>query len=714
MYSSFRTMLFCAVLVPSVSLAEASKTYVIVNNAYKGRVNITLTSSLQPCITAALLREWGIRYADVAKMYFSVEGCVMPDALQQREILHFYDPDAQLLTLVIPPTLANNMENGVTTSRWDDGVNAAFISYQLNYARYGGANYRDADRRSSLYADLTTGVNLGGWRLRYEPVYQSNLWGESEWYNERAVMFRDIKAWRALLTVGDSTTPSELFDNVKYRGMSLVSDDRMLPDGLRPFSPWIRGYARSNAKVEIRQNGDVIYQTFVSPGAFVLKDIYPSASDGDIEITIKESDGTETERKVPYSAMPNLVLRYHWKYDATIGKYQPYHGIEQQQPLFGQGAVSYGLPEKITLYGGVMVSDIYRSAALGIGKSMDRWGAISTDYSIAIAHDPRTTVPNRGGMARLRYAKAIPEWESSFTMLAQYYPKQRYRDFSEAIEQQSTYWWDWEDGVFVGDVDAEKKYRLEARYNQYLSDSDSLYLTLVREALRGKERGETSVELGYSVTWGDVDISLYGEYSRTSYGNEQSQIGLSFSLLSGALSLPGMRLNYDHALVKNGADSRRVGFSGTALSDYSLSYDVSTSQSQDTGSGQDLNASYQYNAGSLRLGYSQGQGFHQQNMELTGSIVAHQEGVTLGQTLGETIAIVSVPATAGVGVDNQYGVTTDWRGYAVVSTLTPYRVNRLSLNTFNLPEGIDVPEPENEVVPTAGAIMFSRFTVKPY
>ncbi|VTP66849.1 Outer membrane usher protein fimD precursor [Serratia rubidaea] len=217
------------------------------------------------------------------------------------------------------------------------------------------------------------------------------------------------------------------------------------------------------------------------------------------------------------------------------------------------------------------------------------------------------------------------------------------------------------------------------------------------------------MELGYSATWGEVDVNLYAEYSRRNYGKEQGQIGLSFSVPLGKLALPRMKLNYDHRLAKNGADSRRVGVSGTLLSDYSLSYDLSTSQSQSAGSSQDASASYQYNAGSLRLGYARGRNYRQQNIELAGSLMAHAGGVTLGQTLGETMAIVQVPGAAGIGIDNQYGVTTDWRGYAVVSTLTPYRVNRLSLDTFELPDDEELPQPEIEVVPTAGAIMFSRF-----
>ncbi|CAM3819112.1 fimbria/pilus outer membrane usher protein [Serratia silvae] len=705
MKPTFHIAIMSLGLLVNGARAEINNVYLIINDNFKGEVAVNLGRDEQPCINAPLLREWGIREAAMV-METTPEGCILPDVLSARKIKVFYEPIAQLLTVDIP---AGILGDSKLAGRWDDGINAAFVNYQLNYGHYAGENYRAAQRHDSLYADVTAGANIGPWRLRYQPVYQKDTWGEPTWHTEKALAYRDIKAWRATLTVGDSETPSALFDNVRFRGMSLVSDSRMLPDGLRQFSPWVRGFARSNAEVRVRQNGEVIYQTFVSPGAFVLKDVYPPALEGDLTVTIRESDSTETERKIPYSSMPNLVYAGQWRYDATVGKYQPYYGMEEEQPSFAQASLSYGLPGKVTLYGGLQGADIYRSVAAGIGKSLNQWGAISVDYTFSVAQQPRRLTPDTGGMARVRYAKAFPAWESSLSLMAQYYPRQRYRTFGEAIEQQSTYWWDWEDGIFVGDFDEEKKYRLEARYNQYLPDSDSLYLTLVREATRGNQRGETSVEMGFSASLGKVDVALYAEYNRPSYGKEQAQLGLSLSLPLSALGAPRMKLNYDHTLANEQTDSRRIGVSGTMLSDYSLSYNVSTSQSQRYGNSQDVSANYQYNAGELRGGYSQGKGYRQQNLELSGSLMAHQEGITLGQTLGDTIAIVSVPGTPGIGVDNQYGVTTDWRGYALISNLTPYRINSLTLDSFELPDTLELPESEQDMVPTAGAIMFSRF-----
>ena len=87
----------------------------------------------------------------------------------------------------------------------------------------------------------------------------------------------------------------------------------------------------------------------------------------------------------------------------------------------------------------------------------------------------------------------------------------------------------------------------------------------------------------------------------------------------------------------------------------------------------------------------------------------HPYGLTLGQTLGDTMALVEVSHSPGIGVDNQFGVTTDRRGFALVSYLTTYRVNRLTLDNYTQAETLNLPDSEVDVVPTAGAVVFGRF-----
>jgi outer membrane usher protein len=54
-------------------------------------------------------------------------------------------------------------------------------------------------------------------------------------------------------------------------------------------------------------------------------------------------------------------------------------------PNVMQAQIMRGLPAGITLYGGVQLADEYRAAALGVGKDLGAFGALSMDVTQAKA-----------------------------------------------------------------------------------------------------------------------------------------------------------------------------------------------------------------------------------------------------------------------------------------------------------------------------------------
>ncbi|SQB21896.1 fimbrial usher protein [Citrobacter koseri] len=107
--------------------------------------------------------------------------------------------------------------------------------------------------------------------------------------------------------MGDSYSSNDLFDSLRFRGVSMGTDMRMLPDSQQGFSPIVRGVAQSNALVKISQNGQVIYQKNVSPGPFEIADILPTGSGGDLNVEVIEADGRTSSFIVPFSSVPNML-----------------------------------------------------------------------------------------------------------------------------------------------------------------------------------------------------------------------------------------------------------------------------------------------------------------------------------------------------------------------------------------------------------------------
>jgi outer membrane usher protein len=135
----------------------------------------------------------------------------------------------------------------------------------------------------------------------------------------------------------------------------------------------VRGIARTNAQVVIRQNGYQIYQSYVAPGAFEITDMYPTGGAGDLDVTIKEADGSEQHFTLPYASVPVLQREGRLKYALSGGQYRAYNSSVEKTP-FGQITAIYGLQHGITLYGGGQGSSKYQSLAVGAGKNMGEFG----------------------------------------------------------------------------------------------------------------------------------------------------------------------------------------------------------------------------------------------------------------------------------------------------------------------------------------------------
>ena len=113
---------------------------------------------------------------------------------------------------------------------------------------------------------------------------------------------------KSTLVLGESSSLSNIFDSVPFTGLQLSTDLDMLPESVRGYAPVIRGIAKTNARVVVKQNGYQVYQAFVSPGAFEINDMYATGGNGDLYVTVEEADGTEQKFIVPFASLP-LMLR---------------------------------------------------------------------------------------------------------------------------------------------------------------------------------------------------------------------------------------------------------------------------------------------------------------------------------------------------------------------------------------------------------------------
>lgn len=697
---------------------QAPGTYrvdIYVNNEAKGTSDVEFSllkdaegkERLQPCLSVAQLKEMGVKTDLFPGLGDAAAKCADLSAIPQASAEFRFS--SQQLQLSIPQAVMQQDARGyVPESQWENGIPALLLNYSLNGAT---AQARDGSsaRSNSTFANLRPGLNIGPWRLRNYTTWNRNDSGQDQWNTVYNYVQRDIVALKSQLTLGDGSSPSDVFDSVPFRGAQLASDDDMIPDSLKGYAPVVRGIARTNAQVTIRQNGYVIYQNYVTPGAFEINDMFPTGGSGDLQVTIKEADGSEQRLVVPFASLPVLQREGRLKYAVSGGQYRSYDSNVEKN-TFAQGTAIYGLPRGFTGYGGLQFAEHYQALALGMGKNLGNFGALSADITHAestLQNAPKT----QGQSWRLRYSKNIVQTGTNFAIAGYRYSTDGFYGMQEVMD---TY----RDQNSAPGIERRRS-RAEFTLSQNLwQGAGALSLSLVDEDYWNSERNLRSMGMGYSNSWQGISYSLNYSYNRnaTAGGTANSEIYDKNHLFAFNISVPlsnwlgNSYASYSMNTSQKGGTSHSASLSGSALAERNLSWGVRQGyDSQNSGNSGNLNADYRGTYGQVSAGYGYDPQSKRLNYGLQGGIIAHENGVTFGQPLGETVTLVRAPGAAGVSVSNQTGVKTDWRGYAIVPYGNPYRKNQVQLNTETLPDEVELAQTTQNLVPTRGAVVRASF-----
>lgn len=687
--------------------------------------------ALEPCFTRSQLSAMGVDLLAVPGMAALTGDACVPFTRMIKHATSQFDVGRQRLSVSIPQAFMESQARGyIAPALWDNGITAGLINYNFTGSRVS-TTYGHV--RHYAYLNLQNGVNLGAWRLRdnttwnYSSGNQSGS-GENHWQHVNTWVERDIIPLRSRLTFGDGYTAGDIFDGLNFRGAQIASDDNMLPESQRGFAPVIHGIARGTARVSIKQNGYEIYQTTVPPGAFTINDLYAAGSSGDFQVTITEADGSTQTFTVPYSSVPLLQREGRMKYALAAGQFRS--GNDQQStPTFGQGTLLWGLPDGWTVYGGALLSNDYRAFNIGSGKNLGELGAVSVDIT-----QSNSTLPDKsqhqGQSLRFLYNKSLNAWGTNLQIVGYRYSTQGFFTLADTT-------WKHMDGYSVLDEDGilrvtpkytdyynlhySKRGRLQATVTQQIGRTSTLYLTGSHQTYWGTGRTDEQLQVGYNSAVQDITWSLNYSLTKNAWQQGRDQmlafnINIPFSHWLRSDSQSTFRNSNASFSVSNdlrGRTTSLAGVNGTLLENNNLNYSVQTGYAGGgmgtSGGTGNMALNYRGAYGNANVGYSHSNGNNQLYYGLTGGVLLHENGVTLSQPMSDTMVLIKAPGADNVAVENQTGVRTDWRGYAVLPYAIDYRENRIALDTGSLANNVELDDPVVSVVPTHGAVVRADF-----
>lgn len=677
-----------------------------VNERYKGSDEFVFrefADSEQPrlCVSKAIIMQLGLdeKYQQTALNAVAEQACaVMRQALPG--VKYAFDMQRLRLSFYVPQIMLSHTPRGyIAPELWDKGHYAAALNYNLNSYINKTDNY-GTDK--SYFASLRGSVHIKSWALRHDGSWSQSDQRSGRYQRNNTYLETEFAPLKSSFKLGEFYSGSEFFDGVKIRGAELASSEQMLPRSVRNYAPVVRGTASSNAKVTIRQNDRLVYETTVAEGQFEIRDLYPSGS-GDFEVTVEEATGEIQRFIVPYSYVPDLIRPGTWRYGGSLGEVQISSGGDTDKGGKNvlQGYLKHGLTNNLTLNTAVLHYPDYQTLMLG-GALNTTVGAFSLDNYLS-----RSQLEGQeredGQRWRLAYSKFIQPSATYINANYNRYSEKGIHSLNTFIARNGSV--QYYDGAWYRYASRPKdNYSLSV--NQTLPETwGSVYFSGSESRYWNQAGKDQTLQVGYGNRFKRVSYNLSYAKTRTNNSGTDNRVSLSVTLPLGQEGRHSIRANSTHS--DRYTDSHRIGLNGS-LADSKLSYGVyaNNNGSDNNYSG---NLSYYGTAARLSATTSQTSNSSQYSVGASGAVVAYPRGVILSQNVGDSFAILEADNAQGAEILNRPGTYLNRFGQGLVPYVSPYEINSIRLSPKNTSLDVVLQQTQKQLVPRGNTASVVRF-----
>lgn len=267
-----------------------------INGMEKGSLAVRFNEEGQLCVDEDFLSATGLMPISIGKN----EACHDLRATYPSAVVNPM-PNSESLELYVP---AQALDNGfLSPQNFIKGGTAGLFNYNLFSSRN---DVSGGDSSTYSQASLEAGLNIAEWTLRsrYMLTDDNGEYQSDSLYTYAEHVFQQQKV---RVQVGQINVSSSLFSGASIDGVQFLPEQNLQQDipGVT-----INGIARTHqARVEVRQSGQLIYTAPVNAGPFTLDNVPVVRSNADLNVSVVETDGSTTRFIVPASSFNLQSLR---------------------------------------------------------------------------------------------------------------------------------------------------------------------------------------------------------------------------------------------------------------------------------------------------------------------------------------------------------------------------------------------------------------------
>lgn len=638
---------------------------VAVNGTAKGRVDARFNQQGELCADSTLLRKAGIKGGNSSDA--GGECRDLRAAWPTGSISLF--PNESRVELLLPDEALELSDSSVNESQ--RGGAAGLINYTLLSSRseFGGQN------SDYSQATLNTGINVSDWMLRGGHIL-TRMDGRNEVSRIYSWAQRSLADYKALMQVGEINTNNPLLPGTAIYGIQFAPDNDLIP---QKNNAVVTGMANTpQARVEIRQQGILIFSTLVPAGPFELTNVPVVSNQSDLNVRVTETNGQTRNYTVTAAAFSQQSSQPQG-YTLSFGKMHDTDGYIAE-PWLMTGSGGWRVNRYITSSAGFMAAEKYQALA-GSAEMMPL-------ENLQLSGQINTSRDNRhhreGQSLTLAGSWSAPSGITPGLSVTRY--TRGYRDLGDAVSD--------EDDM----VHTKSDYTASLGWSNPMLGGISFGYS--RSVGFTSEDDSRNISLNWSKSFSKASISVSWQHMLSNERDRQNDSGYDNDIREDGdtlyvnVSIPlGERTV--NSWMRQSGQHKTYGSSASGNVSDNVSWNAAVDhdqQNQQSNINGGLSANLHYTQMSLNASRSDDDSRNYSG-SLTGGVALHQNGLTFSPyPLQDTFAIVTTePSLSGVKINSQQGpVWTDFTGKAVIPALSAWHSSRVEIETESLPKNVDV------------------------